>query len=150
MNIFSCDSNSCEKLLEKPSFEGNFSIQLGNTDLCVSADDKNTLILDRCGKQPNQIWHTSDKLEIVSNQFQCLRVDSMYDAVLSNCQERGQKWIFDDDVNEDNDYNDEDKISIFNVFSRLYLTVANAVIGAPITMARGSKQHFLMWDVILL
>lgn len=116
----------------------------------MSADDKNSLVLDRCRELPSQIWHTSENLEIVSDQSQCLRVNSLYDAVLSNCQQRGQKWIFDDDVNEDNDYNDEDKTSIFNVFSRLYLSVANAVVGAPITMARGSKQHFLMWDVISL
>lgn len=108
------------------------------------------MILDRCGEVTNQIWHTSEKLEIVSDQSQCLRVDSRYDAVLSNCQQRGDTWIFDDDVNEDNDYNDEDKTSIFNIFSKLYLFVAKAVIGAPITMARGSKQSFLMWDVILL
>ncbi|KAK6622122.1 hypothetical protein RUM44_001929 [Polyplax serrata] len=128
----------------KRNYVAQFQLKLNNTSLCMASEKDvkykgSLLVLRPCLRVKTQIWHLTDKNELVLGGLLCLDASDAYPK-LSKCHEMGesQEWIM----------KTKRKTVVYNMAAGTCLGARTPSFQSLVTMELCSKENLVSWEIV--
>ncbi|XP_063613612.1 polypeptide N-acetylgalactosaminyltransferase 11-like [Penaeus indicus] len=126
------------------NYTHKWQIRLTGTNLCIESEEDvsrkgSLLVLSKCSDWNRQIFHQTDRDELVLAQLLCLEASDNRPKI-GKCHEMGgaQEWKISNQMG----------VALYNMALGLCVAAQDSRLGAPVLMAMCSTPNLATWDLV--